>query len=104
MGRGLNSMSVLYGAAASWRRHWYTRHPDRRRQLGRPVVSVGNLGVGGSGKTPIVQTLARLLLAEGERPSVLSRGYGRAQAPDGVTVVRTARTCGWVWSWRATNR
>jgi tetraacyldisaccharide 4'-kinase len=50
-------------------------------------VSVGNLSVGGSGKTPIVAHLARLLLEHGERPSILSRGYGRHRPQDGVTVV-----------------
>ena len=50
-------------------------------------MSVGNLSVGGSGKTPIVAHLARLLLEHGERPSILSRGYGRHRPEDGVTVV-----------------
>jgi tetraacyldisaccharide 4'-kinase len=48
---------------------------------------VGNLSVGGSGKTPIVATLARMLLAMGHRPAVLSRGYARRQRVDGVLVV-----------------
>jgi tetraacyldisaccharide 4'-kinase len=55
--------------------------------LRRPVVSVGNLSVGGTGKTPIVAHLAQLLLKHGERPSILSRGYGRRKPRDGVTVV-----------------
>lgn len=46
-------------------------------QLDRPVVSVGNLTVGGTGKTPMVERLARWFLAEGKRPAILSRGYGR---------------------------
>jgi len=68
------------------RRSWYERHPQSRRSLSRPVVSVGNLSVGGSGKTPIVAALARMLLDMGERPAILSRGYGR-RAGDGVVVV-----------------
>jgi tetraacyldisaccharide 4'-kinase len=48
---------------------------------------VGNLSVGGTGKTPIVATVARLMLAWGERPAILSRGYGRRRAGDGVVVV-----------------
>jgi tetraacyldisaccharide 4'-kinase len=51
---------------------------------------VGNLSVGGSGKTPTVEHLARLLLRRGERPAILSRGYGRANiqgGSKGVTVV-----------------
>jgi tetraacyldisaccharide 4'-kinase len=58
-----------------------------RHRLARPVVSVGNLGVGGSGKTPVVEYLARLLVEMGERPAVLTRGYARRVAQDGATVV-----------------
>ena len=51
------------------------------------MVSVGALRVGGSGKTPIVQHIARLLADAGERPAVLTRGYARRLARDGVTIV-----------------
>src|SRR5439155_11966895 len=61
--------------------------PARRHRLMRPVVSVGNLRVGGSGKTPIVEYIARLLHAQGERPAILTRGYARRVPLDGVTVV-----------------
>jgi tetraacyldisaccharide 4'-kinase len=81
-------ISALYATIARRRRAWYDRHPDARRRLTRPVVSVGNLAVGGRGKTPAVAGLARLLAAEGERPAVLSRGYGREVVEDGVVVVR----------------
>src|SRR5262249_28741097 len=50
-------------------------------------VSVGNLRVGGSGKTPIVDYLARMLTESGERPAILTRGYARRVARDGVTIV-----------------
>ena len=80
-------VSSLYGAAAAWRRRWYAEDPARRRRLARPVISVGNLRVGGTGKTPIVAYIARLLVAEGEKPAILSRGYGRRRPRDGVTVV-----------------
>ena len=69
------------------RRVWSETHPDRRRKLARPVISVGNLSVGGTGKSPVVAAIARWLVAQGERPSILSRGYGRADSPDGVVVV-----------------
>jgi tetraacyldisaccharide 4'-kinase len=72
---------------AEWRRRWYARSPTRRRRLRQPVISVGNLSVGGSGKTPIVAHLARWLVAEGESPTILSRGYGRRRVEPGVTVV-----------------
>ena len=80
-------LSAAYGAAAAWRRAWYARDPARQRRLARPVVSVGNLRVGGSGKTPVVEYIARLLRDRGERPAILTRGYGRRVARDGVTVV-----------------
>jgi tetraacyldisaccharide 4'-kinase len=83
----IQSLSEAYGAAAAWRRAWYARDPSRRHRLERPVISVGNLTVGGSGKTPIVEYIARLLVEQGERPAVLTRGYGRRIARDGVTVV-----------------
>jgi tetraacyldisaccharide 4'-kinase len=83
----LNVLSELYGRATELRRAWYGRRPHRVRRLDRPVVSVGNLVVGGSGKTPVVATLAKLLSDAGERPSILSRGYGRRESADGVVVV-----------------
>ncbi len=51
------------------------------------MISVGNLSVGGTAKTPMVACLARLLLERGERPAILSRGYGRRDRVDGVVVV-----------------
>jgi tetraacyldisaccharide 4'-kinase len=83
----IGTLSTVYGAAAAWRRAWYAQAPSRRRRLRRPVVSVGNLRVGGSGKTPIVEYIARLLVQAGERPAILTRGYARRIARDGVTVV-----------------
>lgn len=83
----LTAASFIYGTAAAWRRRWYAHDPARRRRLARTVVSVGNLRAGGSGKTPVVEHLARLLLARGERPAILTRGYRRAAALDGVTIV-----------------
>jgi tetraacyldisaccharide 4'-kinase len=83
----LTAASALYGAAASRRRRWYAANPARQRRLKRPVISIGNLSTGGSGKTPIVAHLARLLLESGERPAILSRGYARPQPSAGVTVV-----------------
>lgn len=77
----------IYGAAARWRRRSAERHPERRRRLARPVVSVGNLSVGGTGKTPVVAAIAERLLAMGERPAILSRGYRRADIVPGVVVV-----------------
>jgi tetraacyldisaccharide 4'-kinase len=77
----------LYAAVARWRRG---ASPAPRR-LRRPVVSVGNLAVGGSGKTPTSAYLYRVLADAGERPAILSRGYARTDAPAGVTVVADGR-------------
>src|SRR5204863_6685133 len=52
-----------------------------------PIVSIGNIAMGGRGKTPLVAHVARLLVAAGERPAILSRGYARADRADGVVVV-----------------
>jgi tetraacyldisaccharide 4'-kinase len=83
----LQVLSAAYGAGAAWRRRWYAARPSRRLRLARPVISVGNLTVGGSGKTPVVEAIARLLVSEGERPAILTRGYARPQPRAGVTVV-----------------
>ena len=83
----MSLLGALYGRAASFRRAWYGRRPDRTRRLEQPVISVGNLTLGGSGKTPVVAALARLLLASGERPAIVTRGYGRRHTSDGVVVV-----------------
>ncbi len=83
-------LSSLYAALARRRREFYAARPDRRQRLRRPVISVGNIAVGGRGKTPVVACLARLLVEMGERPAILSRGYRRRRADDGVVVVRDA--------------
>jgi tetraacyldisaccharide 4'-kinase len=83
----LSVLSAVYGRVARLRRSWYQQRPHARRQLDRPVISVGNLVVGGSGKTPVVEALARMLLAMGERPAILSRGYARKRSDEGVVVV-----------------
>ncbi len=81
-------ISDLYAAIVRRRREWYNRRPDLRRRLRRPVISIGNLAVGGRGKTPMVAAVARELLAMGERPAILTRGYRRTRPEDGVVVVR----------------
>jgi tetraacyldisaccharide 4'-kinase len=78
--------SALYARAAAWRRRLYARRGWARR-LDAPVISVGNVASGGRGKTPIVARLATILVEAGERPAILSRGYGRTDPADGVTVV-----------------
>lgn len=72
-----NLLSGLYGAVVGGRNALYERKLLRSRVLQGPVVSVGNISAGGSGKTPFVILLGELLKARGIRFDVLSRGYGR---------------------------
>lgn len=74
----LNALVPLYRAANRLDRWWQQRHqPD---DLGAAcIVVVGNLSVGGSGKTPLVIRLCQLLRQAGFRPGVISRGYGRRE-------------------------
>jgi tetraacyldisaccharide 4'-kinase len=81
-------LSDIYAAIVRRRRERYARRPDLRQRLHVPVISVGNLAVGGRGKTPMVATITRELLAMGERPAILTRGYARMEPTDGVVVVR----------------
>jgi tetraacyldisaccharide 4'-kinase len=80
-------ISSIYAAAARRRREWYANRPEARRRLRRPVISIGNLAVGGRGKTPFTAAVGRILLEMGEVPAVLSRGYRRTGG-DGSVVVR----------------
>lgn len=76
--RLLQPLSMLYGGLAAGHRGWQLwRASHRTRPLGCPVIVVGNLVVGGAGKTPTVIALAEWLRREGWRPGVVSRGYGR---------------------------
>jgi len=68
-------LSLLYGVAARLRAWLYAQGILKQRRLDRPVISVGNLTVGGTGKTPMVIWLAERLVAEGKRVGILSRGY-----------------------------
>jgi len=52
-----------------------------------PVISVGNIAMGGRGKTPVAALIARALVEAGERPAILSRGYKRRKPEEGVVVV-----------------
>jgi tetraacyldisaccharide 4'-kinase len=73
----LNPLSAIYGGVVGARNGLYDRGWLRSRSLPGPVISVGNLSTGGSGKTPFVILLGELFQARGIRFDVLSRGYGR---------------------------
>jgi tetraacyldisaccharide 4'-kinase len=63
----------------------------RSRHLPIPVISIGNLTMGGTGKTPMVRYVTRLLLGKGFRPAIISRGYG-GKAADKVNIVSNGTT------------
>ena len=71
-------LSAVYGAVTALRRKAFRRGWLRTRQAGVPVIVVGNITAGGSGKTPLVVALVERLRAEGWTPGVASRGHGRA--------------------------
>jgi len=73
----MNLLSSIFGVGVRARNALYDRGAARSRRLQAAVVSVGNLSVGGSGKTPFVLLLGELLKARGVRFDILSRGYGR---------------------------
>lgn len=68
-------LSLLYGAFVRLRVWLYAKGLLKQKRLNAPVVSVGNLTVGGTGKTPMVIWIAEKLLAEGKHVAILSRGY-----------------------------
>ncbi len=70
-------LSKLFGAAVKNRNEKFDKKSDDLVRLHTPVISVGNLCVGGSGKTPFVQMLTWILLKNGIRPAIVGRGYKR---------------------------
>lgn len=92
--------SVVYGSIMRVRAWCYRHGIFRVYHLPRSVISVGNLTVGGTGKTPVTAWVARYLLGQGLRVAVLSRGYGGACegqlaiVSDGDSLLLTAVQCG----------
>lgn len=73
----MNILSALYGYAVAQRNKRYDTGAAEIQRVAVPVISVGNISAGGTGKTPFVQCLVRMLLSMGRRPAIVSRGYGR---------------------------
>ena len=96
----LAPLGWLFGGLAASRVALYRRGVLRQARLAGPVISVGNLSVGGTGKTPLVARIAEILRDEGLAVAVLSRGYrGRFRGPallvgDGQRVLCSARDAG----------
>jgi tetraacyldisaccharide 4'-kinase len=72
----LTPLSLIYRVAMWLRRHAYCSGILPSHRLGRPVIIVGNLTAGGTGKTPLVAWLAGYLKQKGLRPGIVARGYG----------------------------
>ncbi|WNM56861.1 tetraacyldisaccharide 4'-kinase [Candidatus Nitrospira allomarina] len=96
----LRGCAVPYGAVGHLRRTAYQRGWFPQHRLPKPVISVGNMTVGGTGKTPLVMWLAARLHERGKRVAILSRGYGRERSvenrlvSDGVSLKGDWRSVG----------
>lgn len=96
----LTALGWVYGRVGAARRRLYRHGRLRAWRAHVPVISVGNVTVGGTGKTPCVEAVCRLLLGAGLRPAVLSRGYGGtlrgpwAAVSDGDRVLLSAGEAG----------
>ena len=83
-------LARLFGLLAARRREGYLKGRRHSEKLPVPVVVVGNVQAGGSGKTPVAQALVRALQERGIRPGIISRGYGRSG--QGVHVLNSQST------------
>lgn len=87
----LPPLSALYGAAVRTRLAAYSRGLLRVSRLARPVISVGNITVGGTGKTPLVEWICRAVAEDGKQVCILTRGY-RRERPNERVVVSDGKT------------
>lgn len=96
----LKIVSVLFETLSQLRAYCYDRNVLSVYRSTLPVVSVGNLAVGGTGKTPVTDYLLKLVAHKGLKPAVVSRGYGGdysgsyALVSDGKQVLLDAQQCG----------
>ena len=87
----LPPLSVLYNAVTRTRLSLYRRGTFHATKLDRPVISIGNITTGGTGKTPLVEWVARVVSGAGKKVCILTRGYGRDN-PDRMVIVSDGRT------------
>ena len=96
----LGALGAIYGRIAKIRNGLYLSDRLKRHRLPAPTISVGNLTVGGTGKTPIVAYLAEYLSHSGEKVCIISRGYKREDenklvlVSDNKQVLSTPREAG----------
>lgn len=92
--------SITYSLIQRLRLYLYEKDMLRKKRLPRPVISIGNITVGGTGKTPVTAYIAHYLLEKGLKVAVLSRGYGGAfegkiaVVSDGKQLFHSAEECG----------
>ncbi len=84
----LMPLSWVFAAAAAARRALYQKGILKSEKLPIPVIVVGNINVGGVGKTPVTIWLANILESVGQKPAVISRGYGGKKHAQSVLVTR----------------
>jgi tetraacyldisaccharide 4'-kinase len=96
IGAWLAPLSFIFHDIIRFRQFLYRYKLLPSYAIGIPVIIVGNITVGGTGKTPLLIALAQLLLAQGYRPGVISRGYGGQtdQLPQRVSLANTAAQVG----------
>ena len=82
----LSPFGWAYAAGAGLRNALYDRGWLAAQDLGAPAISIGNITAGGTGKTPIVALVAEILIENGERVCILTRGYGRSDPAKRVVV------------------
>src|SRR5690349_22787968 len=96
----LPPLSALYGAVTRTRLSLYQRGTFHTTKLDHPVISVGNITAGGSGKTPLVEWISKTIAAQGKNVCILTRGYGREHpqrqvlVSDGMTILATPTEAG----------
>jgi len=95
----LGSISKLFGKIVARRNRAFDNGKRGIVTVSVPVISVGNISVGGTGKTPVVQMIVRMLRESGRHPAVVMRGYKRASrgllvVHDGTDVITTERDAG----------
>ena len=99
----LRLVSVFYALGQRVRAWLYRQKIFRTRRLNCRVISIGNLTLGGTGKTPTVMMVADTLRRKGFKPAILSRGYG-GQSRESVNVVNDGHKPCSPRRWRGTNR
>lgn len=93
----LSPFSLLYGAVVKTRRTLYEKGYFESVDLGVKTISIGNITVGGTGKTPLVAFIANTLTEKGEKVCILTRGYGRENPKERVLVSDGERILAGAW-------